>query len=327
MTDRARDQLAGITTLVTGASGIVGGWLVRALLDRGATVVALLRDETPNADLMRSGRINHVIRVRGDLNDARLVERTLADYEIRLVFHLGAQTQVVTAHRDPLSTMETNVRGTYLLLEAARRQTEPPIVVVGSSDKAYGASTDLPYRETHPLAGRGIYDASKSAADLIASAYAESYGLNVSIARCGNIYGGGDLNWDRIVPGTIRALLQDARPVLRSDGTPRRDYLYVEDAVAAYLRLAERALGGGGGGEAFNFGHNAPVSVLEIVNELRALLGRADLEPVVLGTARHEIPDQYLDSTKARTLLGWVPAHDLHAGLAKTVDWYRELLD
>jgi CDP-glucose 4,6-dehydratase len=254
------------------------------------------------------------------------MERILVDYGIGLVFHLAAQTQVTVAQREPLGTLEANVRGTYLLLDAARRQSHPPAVVVASSDKAYGASDTLPYTEEHPLAGRGIYDASKSAADLIATAYAMSYQLPLAIARCGNIYGGGDLNWDRIVPGTIRSLLRGERPVLRSNGRPRRDYLYVEDAVTAYLRLAEALLLGDAMGEAFNFGHNNPISVLEIVGELQVILGRQDLESVIMSGALEEIPDQYLDASKATARLGWRPTFELRQGLERTVAWYRDVL-
>ena len=326
MTDASTPDAVRSPILVTGATGIVGGWLVRRLLGMGGNVVVLLRDEPVHSELLRSGDVDRVTRVRGSLEDDRLLERILVDYDIGLVFHLGAQTQVATAHREPLESLEANVRGTYLLLDAARRQPRPPAVVVASSDKAYGSSDRLPYTEEHPLVGRGMYDVSKSAADLIATAYGLSYNLPVAIARCGNIYGGGDLNWDRIVPGTIRSLLAGERPVLRSDGRPRRDYLYVDDVVSAYVRLAEATLAGEANGEAFNFGHNEPVSVTEIVDQLRAILERPDLEPVVLATATHEIPDQYLDAAKARTRLGWLPQFDLRTGLSRTVEWYRDLL-
>jgi CDP-glucose 4,6-dehydratase len=326
MTENGQGPIEGLQILVTGATGVVGGWLIRRLLDLGGVVVILLRDEPAHSELFRSDDVNRVTRVRGDLENGRLLERILVDYDVRLVFHLGAQTQVVTALREPLGTLEANVRGTYLLLEAARRQARPPAVVVASSDKAYGASDVLPYTEGHPLAGRGIYDASKSAADLIATAYANSYQLPLAIARCGNIYGGGDLNWDRIVPGTIRSLLRGERPVLRSDGRPRRDYLYVQDAVSAYVRLAEILLSGDALGEAFNFGHNEPISVIEIVDELRAILGREDLDPVILGGAIGEIPDQYLDASKAAARLNWRPRFGIQEGLRETVAWYRDLL-
>ncbi len=302
------------------------GWLVGRLLSLGADVIVLLRDWPRHAQLLRSGDIDRVTRIQGDLSDDRMLERVLVDYGVELVFHLAAQTQVLSAHRYPLDTLETNVRGTYLLLEAVRRRDDPPAIVMASSDKAYGASDRLPYTEDHPLAGRGVYDASKGAADLLATAYTDSYALPIAIARCGNIYGGGDLNWDRIVPGTIRSLLAGERPVLRSDGSPRRDYLYVQDAVGAYLRLAEVLMAGEIAGDAFNFGHNRPVSVLEIVNELIAIVGRADLEPIILGTASHEIPNQYLDASKASTRLGWRPTYGLRDGLIETVAWYRDLL-
>lgn len=326
MTDETRGRFEGLTILVTGATGIVGGWLVRRLLQLAGEVVILLRDEPAHAELFRSGDVYRTTRVRGDLENGPLLERILVDYNIQLVFHLAAQTQVVTAHREPLSTLEANVRGTYLLLEAARRQARPPAVVVASSDKAYGASVTLPYTESHALAGRGIYDASKSAADLIASAFGVSYELPLAIARCGNIYGGGDLNWDRIVPGTIRSLLVGERPILRSDGRPRRDYLYVHDAISAYLRLADSLLSGDAAGEAFNFGHNEPVSVLEIVDALKSIVGRPDLDPVILGGASGEIADQYLDASKATARLDWRPMYGLREGLTETVAWYRDLL-
>jgi CDP-glucose 4,6-dehydratase len=326
MTEPDDRSLKGLSILVTGATGLVGGWLVRRLLDLGAEVVVLLRDEPPGAHLLRSGDIALVTSVRGSLENGRLVERVLVDYDVRLVFHLAAQTQVRTAQRDPLGTLEANVRGTYQLLDAARRQDNPPAVVVASSDKAYGVSENLPYTEHHPLAGRGVSDVSKSAADLIAQAYAVNYRLSVAIARCGNIYGGGDLNWDRIVPGTIRALLASKQPVLRSDGRPRRDYLYVHDVVDGFVRLAQAVLSGDAAGEAFNFGHNRPVSVIEIVSELQSILGRPDLEPIVLGGASDEIADQYLDAAKATSRLGWRPAYELRDGLTETVAWYRDLL-
>jgi CDP-glucose 4,6-dehydratase len=318
---------AGKTVLVTGATGIVGSWMVESLLPQRASVVALVRDEPENSELVRSGNINRLDRVRGGLEDLRLLQRTLADYDVHVVFHLGAQTQVTVAERDPLGTMEANVRGTYNILEAIRTTRPETLLVIASSDKAYGHSEQLPYTEAHPMAGRGIYDASKSAADLIASAYARSYGLPIAIARCGNIFGGGDLNWERIVPGTVRALIMGERPILRSDGQPRRDYLYVRDAVGAYLRLGDALAEGMEPGEAFNFGNGTPISVLDIVREIQDLTKRPDLEPVILAEAGLEIPDQYLDPSKARDRLGWSPAFDLRSGLAETISWYRRLLD
>ncbi|MEA2578516.1 MAG: CDP-glucose 4,6-dehydratase [Chloroflexota bacterium] len=313
--------------LVTGATGIVGSWLVARLQDEGAYVVALVRDWDPQTELIRSGTVAKVHVVSGRLEDLATVTRAIVDHETDTVFHLGAQTIVGSALREPLSTFEANIRGTYNLLEACRRHPDVvQRVVVASSDKAYGTSATLPYAEDMPLAGQHPYDVSKSCADLLATAYAITYGLPVCVARCGNIYGGGDLNWSRIVPGTIRSLLADEAPVLRSDGNSTRDYLFVDDAVDAYLRLAEAADRPDVVGQAFNFGWERPVSVLEITATIQRLMDREDLQPVVLGTATHEIEAQYLDSAKARRVLDWRPTFDLAAGLTRTIDWYREFL-
>jgi CDP-glucose 4,6-dehydratase len=321
-----KDGYAGKTVLVTGASGIVGSWLVRRLLDAGATVVALVRDDDPHSEFVRSGDIARVTRVHGSLEDLVLLERTLVQYEVQVVFHLGAQTQVRHAQWSPWASLEANVRGTYNLLEACRRNTRTlEAIVIASSDKAYGETDVLPYTEAHPLAGRNIYDASKSAADLLASAYAHSYGLPLGIARCANIYGAGDLNWDRIVPGTIRSLLRAEAPVIRSDGTLLRDYLHVDDAVSAYLVLGAALLADREHAEAFNFGHGTPVSVIEVVNEIRSALG-SDIAPLIQANAPNEIQAQWLDSTKAADRLGWRPTLSLGDGIAATVPWYRDLL-
>lgn len=312
---------------VTGASGIVGSWLVRRLLAAGASVIALVRDEDPRSEFTRSGDDSRVVRVRGSLEDLALMQRAMVQYEVDTIFHLGAQTQVRDAQVQPLGTLESNVRGTYNLLEAARGAAGSlRAIVVASSDKAYGESTRLPYTEDNPLAGRNVYDASKSAADLLALAYAASYAMPLAVARCSNIYGGGDLNWGRIVPGTIRSLTRGERPIVRSDGTLRRDYLYVDDAVTGYLILGEALFDGREFGEAFNFGTGDPVAVLDIVLAVARAVGRTDLEPVVQSDAPHEIADQWLDATKARTRLGWKPEFTLSDGLARTVKWYREVL-
>jgi CDP-glucose 4,6-dehydratase len=318
---------AGRTVFVTGASGIVGSWLVRSLLSSGADVVALVRDEDPRSEFVRSGDDQRVARVRGSLEDVALLDRLLVEYEVDVVFHLGAQTQVRHAQRQPWATMEANVRGTYNLLEAVRRSaSRVQALVAASSDKAYGESPTLPYTEAHPLAGRNIYDASKSAADLLTSAFASSYDLPVGIARCANIYGGGDLNWERIVPGTIRSLLRDEAPIIRSDGTLQRDYLHVDDAVRGYLSLGAALLEGRERAEAFNFGHGRPISVLEIVEEIGKALGRTDVVPIIRSEAPNEIPAQWLDSRKAADRLDWRPVLTLPQGLARTVEWYREAL-
>jgi CDP-glucose 4,6-dehydratase len=317
---------AGRSVFVTGAAGIVGSWLVGDLLRQGASVAGLLRDEDSRSELFRSGNDRRIVRVTGDLNDLGLLERVLVRYEVDVIFHLGAQTQVRHAQRLPIETLDSNIRGTYHLLEAARRLSRPlSAFVVASSDKAYGETDTLPYVESHPLNGRNIYDASKSAADLVTAAYANSFGLPIGIARCANIYGGGDLNWDRIVPGTIRSLLAGSRPIIRSDGSLRRDYLHVDDAVAAYLSLG-RAIGSAKEvGEAFNFGAGEPIAVRQLVDSIAEAVGRTDLEPTVLADAPNEIHAQWLDSSKARSRLDWTPRVALADGLSRTVDWYRGL--
>ena len=311
---------------VTGCTGILGSWLASALVDAGAAVTGLVRDEVPFTHLRRSGYQNRIRVVRGDVTDYELVERALNEYEIDTVFHLAAQTIVPIANRAPLSTFETNVKGTWTVLEAARRAPTAKRIVVASSDKAYGAHDDLPYREDAPLRGCYPYDVSKACADRIARSYAVTYGLPVSVTRCANLYGGGDLNWSRLVPGTIRSVLRGRRPVIRSDGTLLRDYLYIPDAVDGYLTLAEQMDSPGVQGEAFNFGLDDPKSVMEVVQAIIEVSDQPTLEPLVLGEAKNEIQDQYLDSSKARQVLGWAPHHSLRAGLRATVAWYRDFL-
>lgn len=313
--------------LITGATGIVGSWLVKDLLARGATVVVLVRDADPQSELVRSGDMRRTVVVNGELEDQRVVERAINEHEVDTVFHLGAQTLVGVAHRSPVPTLEANVRGTYYVLEAARRH--PALVravVVASSDKAYGESDRLPYTEDMPLGGRHPYEVSKVCAELLALSFHHTYGVPVAIARCANIYGGGDLNWSRIVPGTIRALLLGQRPVLRSDGTYVRDYMYVKDAARSYVTLGEALLEGSASGEAFNFGADAVLTAREVVDRVAALLGSGDVDPEILSSAEGEIHDQFLDASKARTLLSWAPEYDLDRGLGETIDWYRDFL-
>jgi CDP-glucose 4,6-dehydratase len=315
---------SGRRVLVTGATGFVGSWLAKALVRLDARVVVLVRDLDHQSELVRSGAIRRVSVVNGCLEDFAALERAINEHEVDTVFHLAAQAIVGAALRNPLPTFEANVRGTYNLLEACRIHAGlVKAVVVASSDKAYGDHEDLPYTEEHALIGRHPYDVSKSCTDLIATAYQHTYGLPVTIARCGNVYGGGDLNWSRIVPGTIRSLLRRERPVLRSDGTMVRDYFYVEDAVSAYLALAEQIGRPGVSGEAFNFSTEQPVTVNQIVSTVYEAMGVRDLPPVVLGTAQAEIKAQALSAGKARSVLGWSAEHDLAGGLRKTFDWYR----
>ena len=317
----------GSNVLVTGASGLLGSAMVEALSGRGAEVTCLVRDWVPASRLFSEGAIERVNVVRGPLEDYQTVLRALNEYEIDTVFHLGAQTIVGTASRSPLSTFESNIKGTWVLLEACRQL--PRLVrrvVVASSDKAYGEHEQLPYSEDAPLQGRYPYDVSKSCTDLISLSYHHSYGLPLAVTRCGNLYGPGDLNWNRLVPGTIRSALAGERPIVRSDGTLVRDYFYVRDAVGAYLALAERLDEPELQGEAFNFGTETPMSVLDLVDMLLHLIGRTDLEPDVRGEASNEIPAQYLDCAKARRMLDWEATGTLEQGLAETIAWYRGAL-
>jgi CDP-glucose 4,6-dehydratase len=315
------------SVFVTGATGIVGSWLVRRLLETGAHVVVLVRDADPQSELLRSGDLARTSVVNGRLEDYATLERAINEQEVDTVFHLGAQPIVTTALRNPLPTFEANVRGTYNLLEACRVHSGlVGRVVVASSDKAYGDGPSLPYTEDMPANGRHPYDVSKSCTDLIAMSYAHTYGLPISVARCGNIYGGGDLNWSRIVPGTIRSLWSGQRPMIRSNGLFTRDYIFVRDVVDAYLTLAERCTDEGVRGEAFNFSPETRVSVLEITQTIQRLMNKTTLDPVILDQARAEIRDQYLDSTKARQRLGWRARYSLEAGLSDTIAWYESFL-
>jgi CDP-glucose 4,6-dehydratase len=312
---------------ITGATGFIGSWLVKELLAHGAYVVALVRDTDPQSELYRSGDIRRVSVVNGRLEDFWTLERAINEYEIDTVFHLGAQTIVGTAHRFPLPTFEANIRGTYNLLEACRLHSNMvQRVVIASSDKAYGEQPNLPYTEDMPLNGRHPYEVSKSCADLIAQCYHHTYGLPVAIARCGNVYGGGDLNWSRIVPGTIRSFLRGERPIIRSDGTYVRDYIYVKDVVRAYMRLAECLDDDRVQGEAFNFSAETPLTVLELVQAIQRLMNCEHIEPQILDCAEGEIRAQYLSAAKARSILGWEPQFNLEQGLRETIEWYRVFL-
>ncbi len=313
---------------LTGATGLIGGHLTAKLLDLGADVVALTRDFVPHSLFARQGLAARVTVVQGDCTDFDLLKRALAEYEIQTVFHLAAQTLVGVANADPLTTLEVNIAGTYRLLEAARQLPTSPDIILASSDKAYGEPETLPYTESTRLEGRQPYAVSKSCADLIAQAYAQTYDLPVAITRCGNFYGPGDLNWNRIVPGTIRSALQGETPIIRSDGKHQRDYIYAADGVSAYLTLAQAlATRPELRGQAFNFGSNAPISVLKLVEQILSACGRADLQPHVLNGAHNEIVNQSLDATKAQRELGWKAKFELESGLAETVNWYRGVLN
>jgi CDP-glucose 4,6-dehydratase len=313
-------------TFVTGGTGLVGGWLTQRLVESGASVVCLVRDWVPRSTLLGGNLSTKVTIVRGDVRDQAALERILGEYEIDTVLHLAAQTIVPIANRNPVSTFESNISGTWSLLEACRRSPAVKQVVYASSDKAYGECKELPYDESTPLRGAHPYDVSKTCGDLIAQSYATSFGLPVAITRCGNFFGGGDLNWNRIVPGTIRSVLRGERPVIRSDGTLIRDYFYVEDGAAAYMLLAEKlACDRGLAGAAFNFSNEMQLTVREIVEIILGQMGM-NLEFDVRNEATNEIPHQYLSAKRARTQLGWRPLFSLEDGLKRTIDWYREFV-
>ena len=314
------------SVFVTGASGLLGGWLVWRLMQAGADVVCLVRDWVPQSELVRGGLLENVKVVRGDVRDQATLERALGEYEIDTVLHLAAQTIVGIANRNPVSTFETNITGTWSLLEACRRSPLVKQIVIASSDKAYGEHEQLPYNEDAPLIGRYPYDVSKSCADLIAQSYAATYDLPVAITRCGNLYGGGDLNWNRIVPGTIRSVIRGQRPVIRSDGNFVRDYFYAEDAAAANMLLAEKlAADPSLKGQAFNFSNETQATVIDLVQRILKLMD-SDLEPDVRNEATNEIRRQYLSAAKAREALGWHPLFSLDEGLQQTIAWYRGFL-
>ena len=314
-------------TLVTGATGLVGGALVNRLLSLGADVVCVVRDGVPQSELARSGAIERVRTVRGDIRNQAFLERALGEYEIDTVIHLAAQTIVGIANRNPVSTLDTNIRGTWALLEACRRSPAVKQIVCASSDKAYGECLTLPYTEETPLQGTHPYDVSKSCADLITYTYANTYALPVVTTRCGNFFGGGDLNWNRIVPGTIRSVVRNQRPVIRSDGEFVRDYFYVEDGAAAYTLLAESlAARAELKGQAFNFSNECQITVKDLTRTILSLMD-STLEPDIRNQASHEIRHQFLSAEKARRVLAWSPLFTLEEGLRRTIAWYRDFLE
>jgi len=309
---------------VTGATGLLGSWLTAKLVSVGADVVVLIRDWVPESELFQNNAAAQTTIIRGDLTDQELLERILNEYEIETVFHAAAQTIVGTANRSPVSTFESNIQGIWCLLEAVSRSELIKQVIVASSDKAYGSHEKLPYREDAPLQGKHPYDVSKSCADLISQSYAHTFGLPVCITRCGNLFGGGDLNWNRLIPGTIRSAIRNESPIIRSDGTYIRDYFYVEDAAIAYMMLAEKmAADPDICGEAFNFSNEIQINVLDLTLQILSLMDRSDLTPTVLNKAEKEIQHQYLSSEKARNILGWTPEFDLDDGLKRTIGWYQ----
>lgn len=312
--------------LVTGATGLVGSWLTRRLVEASAAVVCVVRDWVPRSELVATGTLERVNVVRGDIGDRTLLERTMGEYEVDTVFHLAAQTVVGVANRNPVSTFESNIGGTWNVLEACRRSPMVKSIVLASSDKAYGEQRTLPYSEECALDGRHPYDASKACADILAQTYAATYGLPVAITRCGNFYGGGDLNWNRLVPGTIRSVLRGERPVIRSDGKYLRDYFYVEDGVEAYLLLATLLRNDAGlRGRAFNFSNESRVQVVDLVRMVLRQM-HSKLDPEIRNEASNEIRDQFLSAERARTELGWAAQFTLEEGLRRTIEWYRKHL-
>ncbi|MFT4112167.1 NAD-dependent epimerase/dehydratase family protein [Silvibacterium sp.] len=315
----------GKRVFVTGATGLMGGWLVKALLREEAEVIALVRDQAPRSMLVSEGILSQLAIVSGDLESLPTMVRAIAEYEPHTVFHLAAQPLVGVAKKDPVGTLRANVMGTWNLLEACRLAGGQSNVVVASSDKAYGSSENLPYLETHPLQGRYPYDVSKSCTDLVSQMYAATYGLRTAIARCGNLFGGGDLNFSRTIPGLVKATLDGEPFVIRSDGKFVRDFLYVKDAAECYLVLGEHLASNPAlSGEAFNFSLGERLTVLDIVEMTLDIMDRRDLQPVIQNIASSEIREQYLDASKARRLLGWQPKYDMPEAIRETVDWYRE---
>ncbi len=311
---------------VTGGTGLLGSWLVAELVQRGARVTALVRDWVPQSRLYREDWDKRINVVHGCIEDLSILERAINEYEIDTVFHLAAQTIVGVANREPLATFEANIKGTWNLLEACRGVGGVSRIVVASSDKAYGDQEVLPYDETTPLQGEHPYDVSKSCADLICRTYYVSYGLPVCVTRCGNFYGGGDLNFNRIVPDTIRSALRDKPVTIRSDGSYIRDYFYVRDGVLAYLHLAEQMDRKEIWGEAFNFSNELQITVLDLVRKILFMMDKSHLEPVILNQARNEIKHQYLSAEKARRMLNWYPKYFLEEGLKETIEWYKIFL-
>lgn len=310
---------------VTGGTGFLGSYLVKKLINYGANVTVLVRDYVPQSNIYAGEEHKKVNIVNGKLEDYLVIERILGEYEIDTIFHLAAQAIVGIANRNPLNTFLSNIQGTWNILEAARRSPLIKQIIVASSDKAYGDQEKLPYDENMPLQGKHPYDVSKSCADLIAQAYYETYKLPVCITRCGNLYGGGDLNFNRIIPQTIKSILNEEAPVIRSDGSFIRDYFYVEDAVDAYIKLAEKVQELNLGGQAFNFSNEIQLTVLELVDKILKIMG-SDLKPIILNEGSNEIKHQYLSAKKARDILGWFPQYTIDDGLNKTIEWYKDFL-
>jgi CDP-glucose 4,6-dehydratase len=309
--------------LVTGASGLLGSWLIQELLSLDANIIALVRDKIPESIFYSKGLDKKVETVHGDLLDIQFLKRVINESNVEIVFHLGAQAIVGIANRSPLSTFKSNIEGTWNVLEACRLSPWIKRIVVASSDKAYGKHKELPYKETAPLQGRYPYDVSKSCTDLIAQSYYHTYKLPVCITRCGNFFGGGDLHFNRIIPGTIKSIAENNRPIIRSNGLFIRDYIYVKDVVNAYITLAEQMDRKDVVGESFNFSTDTPLNVIEVVETLLSITNKTHLRPIIENNACNEIPEQHLSSEKARKLLNWKLKYGIDEGLKETAEWYK----
>lgn len=314
----------GRHVFVTGATGLLGPWLIKDLIDQQAQVFALVRDRIPDSRFFESDIAAHVNIIYGDLDDLSLLQRILNESEIEAVFHLGAQAIVGIANRSPLSTFKSNIEGTWNLLEACRLSPWVKKIVVASSDKAYGPQEVLPYTEQTPLQGKYPYDVSKSCTDLIAQSYFHTYGVPVCVTRCGNFFGGGDLHFNRIIPGTIKAVLENQSPIIRSNGLFIRDYIYVKDVADAYLTLAQKMDDSTIIGECFNFSTDKPYNVIEIVEEILKLMNAHHCAPIIQNNTSHEIPAQHLSSSKAEKLLSWKAKYGVKRGLQETIEWYKD---
>ncbi|MBU0591471.1 GDP-mannose 4,6-dehydratase [Candidatus Micrarchaeota archaeon] len=319
-----KDYFDSKRILITGATGLIGPWLVEDLLNCGSDVTCLIRDHIPDSRFFTEKICDKVNLANGDLVDYPSVERVINEYEPEIVIHLGAQAIVGTAKRSPLGTFESNIKGTWNVLEACRvHDSLVKSIVVASSDKAYGDQEKLPYTEASPMMGTNPYDASKSCADLISQCYGKTYSLPLSISRCGNFFGGGDLNFSRIVPGTLKSAYADEAPTIRSDGTYIRDYIYVKDAVSAYKVLAKATAEKQFHGEAFNFSNEIQLTVLQMVGKILKACGKENLNPVVQNKATNEIKNQHLDASKAKKILGWKSEWGIDDGLKETAEWYH----
>lgn len=308
---------------ITGADGFIGSWLAKALVENGANVFIIIRDIKRICSLDLLNIKKDVEIIQGDIIDLGCVERIINEKEIDTVFHLAAQAIVGVANRTPISTFKSNIEGTWNILEACRLNGNIKRIIVASSDKAYGKQKKLPYTENSPLLGLYPYDASKACADILARCYYITYGLPIAITRNANTYGGADLNFSRIIPDVICSLLKGRGFVIRSDGKFERDYMYVKDAVNAYLVLGEN-FREDVKGEAFNFGTGKSISVLELFSKVSELMGKKDIKPIILGQAKNEIDKQFLDISKVKRFFNWEPRFTLKQGLKETIDWYRD---